>query len=170
MSHVSNNEEQSSAALETPDKVDGPKGISGWLVLPLIGFVGTIIMTMNNLSQVGGAELNLLLTSDVPMIVALRTPTLASLISGVIVVIAALACVILLSRQSRRLPAAAITFYCLLLAASLIEFWVDTRISDITGAARDPDISKELARSAIIAAVWIPYFLKSKRVRNTFTR
>ena len=64
----------------------------------------------------------------------------------------------------------AITFYISLLVASFIEYLVDIRISEILVEPRDPSITKELGRSVLIAAIWIPYFLKSKRVRNTFTR
>lgn len=34
----------------------------------------------------------------------------------------------------------------------------------------DPDTLSELASSAIVVAVWVPYMLVSKRVRATFTR
>ncbi len=37
-------------------------------------------------------------------------------------------------------------------------------------AIEDHETVIEIARSAIAAAIWVPYFLKSERVKNTFTK
>ena len=31
-------------------------------------------------------------------------------------------------------------------------------------------MTKEIGRSFIMVAIWVPYFLQSKRVKNTFVR
>jgi hypothetical protein len=45
---------------------------------------------------------------------------------------------------------------------------VDYALLQSTGAKPDPDNGRDIMRSMIAAAIWIPYFIKSTRVQKTF--
>ena len=69
--------------------VEGPKGIGGWLILPLIHLFGTVILTVINLAMAlqywDGLVLLATGRAD-PSVQWMALPTLASLVSGVAVI------------------------------------------------------------------------------------
>ena len=60
-----------------------------------------------------------------------------------------------------------IWFLALNVAFVVIDFFVADLIPAVA-AEPDPESTKELIRTIIGAAIWIPYFLKSDHVKNTF--
>lgn len=148
-----------------------PKGLGGWLILPIIHLFGTIGLTSYNL--LGALEnwegLVALLTGQVdPSYRSLVWVVRLSLVSGVAIVAFALYLLVLLFQKKRALPQLMVWFYAGLLAATLIESglvlqnprqWTMEDLSEAKSA---------LGRSVFLAAIWIPYFLRSRRVRATF--
>jgi hypothetical protein len=77
--------------------------------------------------------------------------------------------IVLFFTKSNRFPILIIIF----IATNLFFLAGDLVLTDLipaVAAESDPESVTELARSIIAAAIWIPYFLVSKRVKNTFVK
>jgi hypothetical protein len=148
---------------------DGPTGIGGWLILPVIGLAGTILLTIVNLflamRDVDGATVSLLSTDykDVLVMMAL------SLIFGICLIAYAIYCLRLIFTQDSRTPARMVAFYIMLAAITVIEAGSLYHMANRFG---QPDLAEgagtDVLRAVVFCAIWIPYFKTSKRVRNTF--
>ncbi len=152
--------------------VEGPKGIGGWLILPLIHLFGTVILTVINLAMAlqywDGLVLLATGRAD-PSVQWMALPTLASLVSGVAVIGFALYVLTQFFRRKRAVPRLMIWFYVLVLVTTLLDSGVILAYSEFQESPSDVGESiKGIVRSVIAAAIWIPYFLVSKRVKATF--
>lgn len=152
---------------------DGPRGIGGWLILPTIGlFVfplrAAVVLAADywplfergvwaSLTSPGGALYH-----------PLWAPVLLYEVCCNVVFIAfAVTLLLLLFRRSRRFPAAFIAFALLNLCFVVSDAALGWQIPAV--AARGPEgFAIEIGRSLAVAAIWVPYMLISKRVRNTF--
>jgi len=158
-------------AVGTPES-QGPVGIGGWLILPVLGFAATILLTGVNLWQVleafDGSRAILTAPSSSPL-AALKIPFAASLVFGILVVASAALCLILVFSKNRAIVKVAIAHYLILMIGGLLDVWVDHETHRaIPDVPLDPTIIRDAVRGVLIACIWIPYFLMSKRVRNTF--
>lgn len=154
---------------------DGPVGLAGWLVIVCIGLIATPL------------RLSYFLLQTYPPIFrdgtwdALTTPGTESyhpfwaplLLGEITVNLAMIAMSIyllyLFFRHSARFP----KLYILLLGGSLFFILIDAFAAQVVlpnQPLMDAETGGEFGRSAIVAAIWIPYMLKSRRVRNTFVR
>ncbi len=155
---------------QTEGVQDGPRGIGGWLILPAIGLVlsplrmgfqffsdllpvfdSDVWRQLNDASRVGHQ----------PM---LPTLIVAELVANVAMFIFTLVLIWFFFRKSRRTPRLFIIWLILLLVVQV----VDTALISSIGVPVDRDSVRDIVRSLVAAAVWVPYFLVSKRVRNTF--
>ena len=75
---------------------------------------------------------------------------------------------ILLFSKSAVFPKTMITFLACNIAFLTIDMILCRQLSSIEGDLGDD--SMELTRTVVGALIWIPYFLKSERVKNTFKR
>ncbi|MEA1994815.1 MAG: DUF2569 domain-containing protein [Campylobacterota bacterium] len=151
------------------------EGIGGWLILPIIGLIITPI------------RVTLLMFKDLAPIFTegywnvLTTPgseayhpLWASLIifesvGNIVFIIFPIVLLVFLFRKSKLLPKLMIS--CLVL--NLLFVASDFFLSDLIPAIAEQNDSgsiKELARTVILAVIWIPYFLVSKRVKQTFVK
>jgi multisubunit Na+/H+ antiporter MnhF subunit len=155
-----------------PKATDGKLvGVSGWLIIPIIGFVGTILLTGVNL--VGAiqsfAGLKVIFTDTTGQYSAMRIPVALSLLFGLAVVVSASICLYRIFVSKTGVKKIAVLHYVVLAAAGLVELWGDRFISaNAPDSAADPSIVKDAVRGVLAAAIWIPYFMVSKRVANTF--
>lgn len=153
----------------------GPVGLGGWLILVVLGLVISPL-------RIG----HLLLTSYFPMFTdgtwqyltevgspgyhPLWAPVMVFEVTGNLLLIAlaaiTLVCFFLRSRYTPRL---AIGWYAFAAIFVTIDFFVADLIPAVA-AEDDAESLKEMLRSLIAALIWIPYFLVSTRVRNTFVR
>lgn len=62
-----------------------------------------------------------------------------------------------------------IIFYSLSLTVGIVDSLLLSQIPMARELADGSSI-RDIARSAIACAIWIPYFIKSERVQNTFVR
>lgn len=150
-----------------------PKGIGGWLVLVVIGLVvhpmlvGYFLMT---------AHWPLFRDGLWPVLTTPGTeayhPLLAPLIifevvGNVVSMTLAFVTLWFLFRRSRHTPQLAIAWLIWGAAIVVIDNLVADRIPAIA-AQQDTEGARELVRSIVNAAIWVPYFMVSRRVRATF--
>ena len=152
---------------------EGPRGIGGWLILPLLGLIVTPF-------RVGFESYRELLPAlDAETWTRLTTPgsdayhpLWASVIVfevGVNVLLIVFSVLLLWQflRKARRVPKLMVAWWGTLVGVQAVDLLLMTQIPMIASQMSAQDF-KELLRAALGAAIWIPYFLVSRRVRNTF--
>jgi hypothetical protein len=154
---------------------DGPQGLGGWLILVVIGLVVTPLrigyfMATVNWPLLRDGSWTILTTPGTASYHPLWGPFLIiEMIGNLGSIILAVIALILMLRKSRKTPKFAIALYTWSLIFVAGDMFAQSLIPALA-AEPDPDSARELTRSVIAALIWIPYFLVSKRVRNTFVR
>jgi hypothetical protein len=152
---------------------DGPRGIGGWLILPLLGLILTPI-------RVGFSSVRDLAPALKPGTwAALTTPGAAAyhplwapvlvfecVVNGLLIV-CSLVLLWLFLRKSHRVPLLMVAWLVAIVAVQVVDLLL---VGQIPAAAAAPDAQgiRDLVRLVLSALIWIPYFLRSKRVKNTF--
>jgi Protein of unknown function (DUF2569) len=149
----------------------GPAGIGGWLLLPLLGLIvspmrvaAESVKTFSPLFQDG--------VSGFAGVVAANGPLGALLVfelaANVALFVYPLSILPFFFRRSWRVPTLMIAWYAAMAVINTVDLlWVTALDSgDFDTAAG----GREVFRSMVGAAIWIPYFIKSVRVRNTFVK
>ncbi len=150
-----------------------PRGIGGWLILPIIGLIITSVYGIFTFIR------DLLPVFKEGLWPALTTPGSAAyhplwapalifeLVMGVALIALPIVLLMIMKNKSRRLPKLMVAWYVGVLLAQIIDVVL---LSQIPAVANQPDGGdfKDLARAAVVCAIWVPYFLISKRVKNTF--
>ena len=149
------------------------QGIRGWLVLPLLGLILSpfrIALSLYKdiwpLFSQGHWQILTSPTSDAYH--PLWAPLIISeLVGNVAIIIVGLIALWFFLRKSRLAPRWVISWLALILLLVVADYALANQIPAVA-AQKDPETIKELARSVIGAAIWIPYFIVSKRVKATF--
>lgn len=152
-----------------------PSGIGGWLILVVLGLVVSPIRILLELGTVHWPMIRdgtwaVLTTPGSEHYHPLWGPLLVFELAGQFgVLLLGAATLWNLVRKSRHTPTLAIVWLGSATAITLSIFLALPLIP--AGAARDdPEALKGVLKSLVSAAIWIPYFLKSVRVKNTFVR
>ena len=161
---------ENSEAKPTPEV---KSGIGGWLVLPLLALIITparvsffLYTTMWPIFSEGYWAVLTTPTSEAYH--ALWAPLLIFEIAGnVLIVLGALVALYFFLRKSKYTPRIMIAWFAFMLLFVGVDFFAGDLIPAVA-EADDPEAAKELARSVGGAAIWIPYFMTSKRVKATF--
>ena len=147
------------------------RGISGWLILVAVGLCVSAIHLTDNLFQMTktfDAAWRVLTTPDSPSYHWLGAPLLVGeVLTGIIFLGWSLLLIYLFFSKKKSFPRSVIFF---MVVSSLVV------LIDVVTALMIPAlgrVSGEVAMTAIVpvlisAAIWIPYFSKSKRVHATF--
>lgn len=152
---------------------DGPKGLGGWLILPIVGLVLlpiNMLLTLytDYLPIFGKGLWPVLTTPGGAAYHPLWAPLLVTEIGGNFFFIGfALLLLLLCFRKSPRFPRLYIAF----MVANLVFVVVDTVLGNQIPAVGEQGTgwtSLAIGRALLGCAIWIPYMLKSERVRNTF--
>ncbi|WFR62329.1 DUF2569 domain-containing protein [Paenibacillus amylolyticus] len=153
----------------------GVSGLGGWLILVQIGLFLTVIFLAAQLIQFSLPTMTTetweLLTSEQsdyyhplwgPVIIFETVYNALFLVFGIYTIIA------LYSKKSI-FPRLMIMFYSVSLAVGIIDYLLLLQIP-MARELEDGSSLRDIGRSALACAIWIPYFIKSERVHNTFVR
>jgi hypothetical protein len=152
-----------------------PSGLGGWLILVAIGLifsplrlVAFFLQTFVPLFQDGawGA----LTTPGSEQYHVLWAPLLIfEIVANLGFIVAHVVLAFLFFRKSRLFPKTYIALALINLCFIIIDTWfVSFVLPD--EPMLDPDTTKEIVRSLVSAAIWVPYMMVSKRVKNTFVK
>ncbi len=135
-----------------------PKGIGGWLIIPAIGLVlgpiKTAVISLQDINTIQSFAPELL--SDVRLWVGI--------VINVAMIIAAIVVAILFFSKRRVAVMAIISLMIASIVASIIQLLMGVAIfGEVSSGGINP-----LLHACVFATIWIPYFVKSKRVKNTF--
>jgi Protein of unknown function (DUF2569) len=152
-----------------------PSGLGGWLILPMLALIilpfkiGAMLMSIYfPIFSKGYWEV--LTTPGSEVYHVLWAPLLMfEIVGNCLFLLASIVLLILFFQKNHRFPKLMILF----LAANVVFVVIDFFAADLIPAVADepdPESNKELMRVIAGAAIWIPYFLKSVRVKNTFVK
>jgi hypothetical protein len=160
--------------MPTSQDQSAPSGIGGWLILIAIGLCLTPIRI--------GAEIVQGVRSLQPLAWRAVTtpgspayhPLFGPLIIGEMVANAALlgwalVLLYLFFTKRRAFPRAMIAFLIVRVAIQMADIFVASSIPVAAGSI-GPRVYGSLAGNLLVVLVWVPYFLKSRRVAVTFVR
>lgn len=159
----------------TMAETKSPSGIGGWLILPMLGLIITpirlaIVLLTIHVPIFTEGTWGALTTPGNPAYHQLWAPLLMyEVVGNVLFVAASIILLVMLFTKHHLFPKWMIIFYISNLAFVGIDFFAGDLIP-VVAAATDMESVKELIRSVIGVAIWVPYFIKSRRVRNTFSK
>jgi hypothetical protein len=151
------------------------KGIGGWLILPLIGlFISPIRVAISVFGDLvpifTEGRWNVLTTPGSDAYHPLWAPLIIFEYAGnAVFIIFSIVLLVFFFRKSRLLPKLIISYLILNALFVAGDFFLADLIPAVAEQS-NPQAAKELVRAIIGAIVWIPYFLVSKRVKQTFVR
>ncbi|MBO9597224.1 MAG: DUF2569 domain-containing protein [Cohnella sp.] len=155
----------------------GVSGLGGWLVLVQIGIYLTILLNIltldrDTLPAFSSDTWEMLTSKDSIVYDPLWAPLLIfELVVNTLFILFGIFCLYNMYRKKSIFPKLMIIVYSSSLAVAIIDYIWLNQISivneyDLVGQ----DDVRDIIRSVITCAIWIPYFRKSERVQNTFIR
>jgi len=163
------------ASLELRTPTAPPQGIGGWLLLPALGIVispirVTVEMFHSMLPVLKPGVWQALTDPASDAFHPLLPPLIQfEAVANVLLVVLAVVTAICFFAKKRSAPRVFIAFLGLSLAVQAVD-WAWAAQLPARFQADEAGSWKELAKAAVACAVWVPYFLLSRRVANTFTR
>ncbi|MCI0564908.1 MAG: DUF2569 domain-containing protein [Nitrososphaera sp.] len=159
---------------------DGPLGLGGWLILPIIGLLLTPLFAAEAfLSEVmplfEAKTWTALTTPGLPAYDPRWAPSLIfAAVSNLVLLVGPIGLLLLLFKKKRNLPKLVIAFYIF----NFIAVGIDLLLTTTFIYTKHPNIANaneivsevvvELGRAFLLALIWVPYFLVSQRVTRTF--
>jgi len=166
---------QPSTGAELAAPAKSLEGIRGWLILPLLSLfiipLRTVFYTMTYLVPAMSKEVWLALTTPGSEAYHhLWGPVLIFEMSGNLTVfVFSVLLLVLFFKKSRLLPKFYISFLVFNMAFVVGDYFLVNQIPFVA-AQDDPETAGEVVKAISHTAIWVPYFLVSKRVKATFVR
>ncbi len=151
----------------------GVSGLGGWLVLVQIGIYLTMLLLlqqlfMNSLPAFLNDTWELLTSQLSEYYHPLWGPILIfETLYNVAFFIFCIYILVCLYGKKAILPRLMIIFYSVSLAIGIVDYLLLLQIP-LARELEDGSSIRDIIKSGIACAIWIPYFLKSERVHNTF--
>ncbi|SFC64175.1 Transglutaminase-like enzyme, putative cysteine protease [Parapedobacter composti] len=147
--------------------------IGGWLILPFIGFcltpIAILIFIWNDRYYHPGVW-NVF--QGTPYNAVFKSILAFEFTGNLVILSLAVLCVVFCLRRKVVLPALAVGFYLFSFGIAFIDFVLMQTVA-LPSQFMLSDQSqgmRELIRAFVVAAIWIPYFLFSSRVKTTFVK
>ena len=161
---------------EEHNATSGPRGIAGWLLLPVLQLVVmfasssyALLNTYAPLFAPGGAWW-LVTNPAVESYHPLWGPLLVfEIIITAASVVAAAVGLVLMFRRAAVFPRLMIGIYLTSFGYTVVDYFFASFIPSIA-ASPDAEAMAQIGRAFIGCLIWVSYFRASKRVANTFTR
>ncbi|MDG2524422.1 DUF2569 domain-containing protein [Stenotrophomonas sp. HITSZ_GD] len=155
---------------------NGPEGLGGWLALVIIGLCFSLVripwtIATDLMPVLSNGTLAQLTDPQGAAYHPLWLPLIVFEFAANFFMIALTAATLtLMLARSRYTPVLAITLYASSVAIVSLDLMACNLIPALAEQPVDGESLRELGRSLVVALIWIPYFLVSKRVRATFVR
>jgi hypothetical protein len=146
-----------------------PAGIGGWLILPTLGLFLAPVLAARFFSTYQQAfEAASAFTAAQLTFIAVE-----AVVNVVLNLVAPIALLILLFRKSRRFPVAYVAWSLTGLVVLIADLPIAYALfEDYYEEGGEPFFDgatlRELIRGVVSTAIWVPYMLVSRRVKNTF--
>ena len=155
---------------------DGPVGLGGWLIIPIIGLIYlpirlAISVKSDYLPIFQEGYWEVLTTPGSEAYHHLWGPYIIfEIVVNAVFLVACLYLLFLMFTKSYKLPKLIIIFYCANLIFVVADYFMGNMIPAVATQINDKEVIKEVIRSVLGVLIWVPYFLVSKRVKNTFVK
>jgi hypothetical protein len=152
-------------------KTDGPVGLGGWLVLPLLGLLLTPVVVAVQSAQyldIGEAWPFLSNGQAIFIVAEIAMNLVLSLAAPIVLLVLAF-------KHSEMFPGLymiwAAAMPIVLILDSVLGYVIFREVFEANGEGMfDKETWRSIVRSIWSAAIWIPYMMYSRRVENTFTK
>ncbi|PZD93060.1 hypothetical protein DNH61_25090 [Paenibacillus sambharensis] len=154
----------------------GALGFGGWLILPQIGFVISVVSLflffVKELPDVLDSSIwGVLGSKDSSLYDPLFAPmVITEVVWNLVLVIGTLVTIVLFYRRKRIVPKLMITLYLASLVGMIVSYVFVQQIPVLKEAMADGSQIREIGRYVVTCVIWVPYFLLSQRVENTFIK
>ncbi len=154
-----------------------PAGIGGWLLIPIVTLFVSIYAAVGSFQEIGTIlGPNLWTAFKTPGTVFYHSPWVPVIVVGALIqvsiVIIAVIAMTAIFRKKKSVPRIMILLYvlgtCLVIVDMFLTYSFLASISPQLSNQVAPESLKKMAGVIVSAIIWMPYFLKSKRVMNTF--
>ena len=149
-----------------------PSGLGGWLILPSLGLLISPLLMVKSLydaySPLMSAEaLQLLTNTQLPTHNPRLLPVVGlELLINIAFVLFTLVIIPKFFKMQASVPKLMVIWYAAPVAIHALDI-ILTAFA-VSKASADPQLTGDTVRAFLIAAIWIPYFMNSIRVKNTF--
>jgi Protein of unknown function (DUF2569) len=151
-------------AATAPQPESIPVGIKGWLILPAIGTVlSPIYLSISEIKM--APTLEQVWAAKSAISTGLLAFVAAETFLNIVFIVGWLVAILLLALKSRYYPKAYVILMCGMVAFLMVDMVIS---AGAYNHQPDQDDLVSLGRTVLVAAIWVPYMLLSKRVKNTF--
>lgn len=153
----------------------GKSGLGGWLIFIQLGLILTLLLALVNLFSYSipsfySETWTALTSKDSLQYHHLWAPTiLFEFLMNIGIILFSAYIIVRFYQRKMIVPRLIIVFYSASLLISVFEYILMLQIPDWR-EIDDGSLAKDIAKGIFTCLIWIPYFLRSVRVKNTFVK